>query len=380
VLLVGNYPRDQQESMQRFAHAMREGLERLGIAVELISPPVWLGRAGSSTLSGIGKWFAYLDKYLVFPILLRRRIRTRSLHQSESVIVHICDHSNAMYHAAASGRPVVITCHDLLAVRGALGEYTDCPASPAGKWLQRWIRHSLARVSIIACDSLATKTDADRLIDLARCGTRTRHLPIGLNHPYRPLPTSESNLRLAQIPSLRTPYILHVGSNLRRKNREGVLRIFAKVAARWDGQLVFAGQGLTTELRTLADSLCITDRIVEVRKPGNDLLEALYHQATALLFPSRFEGFGWPIIEAQACGCPVVCSDSGPLPEVAGDAGLICPVDDEEGLAQAVLRLTDRAERARWSERSLINVKRFSTEQMAQEYLQLYREAARAPE
>ena len=86
----------------------------------------------------------------------------------------------------------------------------------------------------------------------------------------------------------------------------------------------------------------------------------------------RFEGFGWPIIEAQACGCPVICSDRAPLPEVAGDAGLIHPVEDEESFAAEIIRLTDPEERARWSAKSLRNAQRFSTERMIAEYISAY--------
>ena len=362
--------------MQRFATAILDGLRQAGVHAELILPPVWLGRAGSSSLDGAGKWLAYLDKFILFPIFLRRRMqKMKARRDGGKTIVHICDHSNSMYASAVSGAPVVITCHDLLAVRGALGEDTDCPASAAGKWLQRWIRAGLSRCTIIACDSSATKADADRLVNLTRHGARTSLLLIGLNHPYRQIAPAEADSRLAQVATLKKPFVLHVGSNLRRKNREGVLRIFAKIAARWNGQLVFAGQPLSAELRALAESLQLTDRIVEVRKPGNDLLEALYNRATALLFPSRFEGFGWPIIEAQACGCPVVCSASGPLPEVTGDGGLIRDVEDEEGLAEDVLRLTDPAERELWGMKALANVQRFTIEEMVQKYLRLYREA-----
>jgi len=185
-------------------------------------------------------------------------------------------------------------------------------------------------------------------------------------------------VRLASVPGLDVPFVLHVGSNLRRKNRDGVLRIFAKTAARWNGQLVFAGQPLSAELRDLAKSLGIAERVIEVHKPDNALLEALYNRATALLFPSRFEGFGWPIIEAQACGCPVVCSTSGPLPEVVGEGGLSRPVEDEAGMADDVLRLADPEERSRWAKRALLNIERFSTEQMIRSYLEIYAAAATA--
>lgn len=363
--------------MRRFAKVMLDSLQKKGVPVELLVPAVYLGRARSSSLTGIGKWLAYLDKFVLFPFALRRRIRKMRAQCGAGVrlVVHICDHSNSMYASTIRGIPVVITCHDLLAVRGALGESTDCPASPAGKWLQRWILRSLARASNVACVSSATKADADRMLP---AGVRTSLNPLGLNYPYRPISAGEADSRLLQIAALKQRFILHVGSNLRRKNREGVLRIFAKTVARWDGQLVFAGQALSPSLRALANSLQISERIVEVSKPENDVLEALYNKAIALLFPSRFEGLGWPIIEAQACGCPVVCSRTGPMPEVAGEGAFLRDGDDEDGFAADILKLTDPAERERCALRGFGNAKRFTTERMVMDYIRIYREAAAA--
>ncbi|MDQ2919194.1 MAG: glycosyltransferase, partial [Verrucomicrobiota bacterium] len=201
----------------------------------------------------------------------------------------------------------------------------------------------------------------------------------GLSYPYRPLPAEEAHARISALSTrldLKRPFVLHVGSNLKRKNREGVLRIFALSRERWNGQLVFAGDALTEELHSLGKNLGISERVFEIVHPENSALEALYNSATALLYPSRFEGFGWPIAEAQACGCPVICSDRGPLPEAAGEAGLIHPVDDEEGFAADILQLTDPAERARWSEKSVRNAERFSAEKMITAYIDLYRSLA----
>lgn len=368
VLLIGNYPADQQESMQRFARMMLRGLTDAGVPAELIWPKPWLGRirfAGGF----VAKWLAYIDKFLFFPRELRARLK------SEVELVHICDHSNATYSAQVSGRPIVVSCHDLLAVRGALGEVEDTPASVTGKILQRWIIAGLRRTTAIACASRATLRDAERLV--ARRNGRPELLLIhhGINHPYRKQPEPIARRRLAEIPELdpARPFLLHVGSNLRMKNREGALRIFALTKNHWNGQLVFAGQKLTPELRSLGESLGVLDRVVEVAGPDNDLLEALYSCAMALLYPSRFEGFGWPIIEAQACGCPVLCADREPMSEVGGDAALQHEVDDEAGFAASILQLTNPAERERWSARSLENVQRFAAEDMIAKYVELYR-------
>ena len=368
VLLIGNYPPDRQQSMQRFGLMMLDGLTAAGIPAELIQPQPFFGRfryAGRF----ITKWLAYIDKFVLFPLRLRRRLKT------PPALVHICDHSNAMYARHITGVPVVASCHDLLAVRGALGEQTDCPASLTGKWLQRWIIAGLRAATVVACVSKATLEDACRLVARGDEKPKLELIPLALSYPYRRLPADEAYARLARFPLLRPgrPFVLHVGSNLRRKNRDGVLRIFAGCKEQWNGLLVFVGEPLSETLRSLGGQLEVLDRIVEVPDATSELLEALYNCATALLFPSRFEGFGWPIIEAQACACPVICSDRPPLPEVAGDAGLIHPVEDEKSLSAEIIRMSNAEERARWSAKSLDNAQRFSAEKMIADYIAVYR-------
>ncbi len=363
VLLIGNYPADQQQSMQRFGKMMLQGLTAAGVEAELIQPEPFFGRI---KLGGnfVSKWLAYIDKFLLFPRKLRRKLSTRI------EIVHICDHSNAVYTKHLGKTPVLVTCHDLLAVRGALGEDTDCPATFTGKFLQRWILVGLKRATAIACVSRATLRDAERLVG----DPQLHFVPNGLNYPYRKQPPEIVRERLSGIPNLKEPFVLHVGSNLRRKNREGLLRVFSRTKNDWNGQLVLAGDPLNDELRSLGKSLGIMDRIVEVPNPDSILLEALYSSAVALVYPSRFEGFGWPIIEAQACGCPVICSSREPLREIAGDAALFRQVDDEAGFAGDILRLLDPAERERWSEKGLRNAENFNVEKMIARYTELYRE------
>jgi len=372
VLLIGNYVPDQQQSMLRFNTMMLQGLTAAGIDAELIRPEPLFGnfRAAGAFVT---KWLAYIDKYLIFPLKLKRRLA------AGPSVVHICDHSNAVYAGRAKAAPLVVTCHDLLAVRGAFGDDTDCPASATGKLLQRWILGGLQRADAVACISRATMVDAQRLFRPESAAPKLSIVSLGLHYPYRPLPAGEAAARITALSTrldLEKPFVLHVGSNLKRKNREGVLRIFARGKERWNGQLVFAGDALTPELHSLGRELDISDRVFEIVHPENESLEALYNFATALLYPSRFEGFGWPIAEAHACGCPVICSDRGPLPDAAGEAGLIHSVEDEEAFAADILRLNDPGERARWSEKSLRNAERFSAEKMIAAYVGLYRSVA----
>jgi glycosyltransferase involved in cell wall biosynthesis len=289
-------------------------------------------------------------------------------------MVHICDHSNAIYARHFSKIPVVVTCHDLLAVRGSLGEDTDCPASWTGRILQHWIVTGLQGAAAIVCVSHATAADAKRILGGKANAPAITVIENGLNYPFQALPQEIAMARLGRVPklSLDRPFVLHVGSGLRRKNRAGALRIFAKTKDHWDAQLVLAGDTLSNDLWTIARELSIGDRIIELRSVDSELLEALYNCAHALLFPSRFEGFGWPIAEAQACGCPVLCRDAPPMSEVAGGAALLRNIEDEDGFADDLLRLRDPAVREKSRALGLQNAARFSARKMAGDYLALY--------
>ena len=368
VLLIGNYALDRQQSMQRFTSMMLQGLTDAGVSANSIAPRPVFGNFRLGSL--VSKWLGYIDKFVIFPRKMRRAIADQ-----KPAIVHICDHSNAMYRAWIENIPVVVTCHDLLAVRGALGEETNCPVSLTGKILQRWILRSLGNADEVVCVSESTQKDVRRLIPRAADRPKIDLVRNGLNYAFHKLCEDEIVARLATIHDFdpKKPYVVHVGSNLRRKNRDGTLRIFARTKEKWNARLVFVGDALGPDLVSLAQNLGIFDRVIQLPNASSELLEALYNRAVALLYPSRFEGFGWPVIEAQACGCPVVCSNSGPMPEVAGNAGLFHDPDDEAGFAADLLRLSNSEERAIWSDKSLHNAGRFSTGGMIAQYVEIYR-------
>jgi glycosyltransferase involved in cell wall biosynthesis len=365
ILLVGNYEFDGSMSMKIWADTLHRELLRLGIDVKRIAPKPVLGRLKPSA-TGVGKWLGYFDRFILFPRQLRAAAATVD-------VVHICDHGGAMYKSHLKKKPVLVTCHDMLAVRGALGEVPEMRASLLGRWLQLWIRRGIQNADKVACVSHFTFNDVYRILN------RRANLCVilnGLNYPYQQLPDEEVDRRLAGLKDINRPFVLHVGSNHARKNRDGVLRVFSKVAERMDMQLVFAGEALTQNLIQLACRLQIQDRIVQVRKPDTRIIEILYNRAVALLFPSRYEGFGWPSIEAQACGCPVVVSGIPPLIEVVGQSGIVKSLEDEDGMAEALHKLATNNEfREEMRKRGLENVRsRFHTSRMMEEYMALYKE------
>jgi glycosyltransferase involved in cell wall biosynthesis len=367
--LIGNYASDRQESMLRYGRLLCEGLAEAGHDVTLAAPRCVLNRRGRLSAgpdAGIWKWIGYLDKYAAGVGELWSAVRRAD-------VVHVCDHGNAVYIPKRQERPYVTTCHDMLAVRGALGEATDCPASPTGKWLQRGIVGGLLRAAAVACVSTATLRDARRVLVGYR-GLLTT-VPNALNYPYRRLAVADVRERLRGLrPTLADEaYVLHVGSGHRRKNRECVLRALGEVATSWPGRIVFAGEPLTDEQRALARQLQVTDRVIEIERPSDEILEVLYNGALALFFPSRFEGFGWPIAEAQAAGCAVICSDREPFPEVSGGAAIMCDADDHAAFGRAIrLLATSPSEREALVTAGLANSRRYERAAMVAKLVALY--------
>ena len=373
VLLIGNYRLDRQMSMLRYYDMLLHSLRHRGIEVSGIEPTACIGQFSCGPLT---KWLRYVDKYILFPFALRKHfaiLEAEARHVGQKLIIHITDHSNALYQAYAGANIIMATCHDLLAVRGAFGEDTDCPASRFGKFLQSCILANLRKVRMVICVSSATQGDLRRLAP--ETASVVIHLP--LNQPYAVLIEEETKLRLStNMELLKRDYILHVGSSLKRKNREGILRIFARIADRFSGILVFAGENLTAEQRNVAQQLKISHRVVEISKPSSQLIEALYTGAYAFIFPSKTEGFGWPVIEAQACGCPVLAARTTSLPEVLGRGGLLRDLADEEGFANDLLDLQDNQMRCELNQKGFANLNRFSADKISDQYIATYQSLA----
>ena len=155
VLLIANYRLDGQYSMARVADLLETGLRSRGTEVQAVRPEPFFGRFAKGH-SGIAKWLAYIDKYVVFPFSLMWRARRCAL-------VHIVDHSNAIYLFWLPSKKVIVTCNDLLAVRSALGEIPEHRTGFTGRLLQKWILAGLRRADHIVCISEATKLDVLRL-------------------------------------------------------------------------------------------------------------------------------------------------------------------------------------------------------------------------
>jgi glycosyltransferase involved in cell wall biosynthesis len=362
ILLVGNYALDNQASMLRYADMLCRQIALRGHHVEIIQPqPVF----GNLVARGpLRKWLGYVDKYLLFPAKLRARV-------SAFDIVHICDHSNSMYLSHTGPRPASITCHDLLAILSAQGRYPQQKISLTGKVQQRWILKHLSGAQNVICVSANT---ARELAALSRKAPQNVSvIPNPLNFPYSAAPAENVlNLRNRLGLAAEERYLLHVGGGHWYKNRPGVLRIFQllnetlRAAGAIPLRLIMAGESWSPAMREFVDAQHLQASVVELIDPSNEDLRLLYTGAAALLFPSLYEGFGWPLIEAQSCGCPVITSNRPPMTEVAREAALYIDPENEAAAAALVAASLDRLHLLR--EAGLRNAQRFDPGQIIPAY------------
>lgn len=365
ILLIGNYVLDKQESMLRFAALMERELRARGHSVKLLQPEPYLGRL-LPVNAGLGKWLGYVDKFFLFPIKLRRA-------REHFDVVHICDHSNAMYAKHLSGIPHVVTCHDVLAIRSALGEIPQNVVSRTGRTFQRLILGGLKIAQLIVCDSEATRTNLLRVTKRAPEAATVIYL--SLNYSYSPMARDEALARLDNCGfDGRSSFFIHVGGGQWYKNKLGVLLIFDKLRASLahiQPRLLMVGKPLSNSLLEYIVANGLVGVVEKLSDVSNEDLRAAYSLAEGLIFPSLQEGFGWPVLEAQACGCPVFTTGRPPMTEVGGSGAVYFDPADTTAAAELIARALEEREGIR--QKGLANVLRFGVEKMIQGYADAYK-------
>ena len=384
VLLIANYEPDAQQSMQRFAAVMAKELALRGVEVEVVRPEPFFGRLRPG-VTGFGKWLGYLDKFFVFPRRLKRRVSELRKGREREFVVHICDHSNAFYTRYLRDVPHVVTCHDMLAVRSALGEIPQNPTRWSGRRLQRIILNGMHSSENIACVSESTRRDLCRLVEQATL--RCIVVEMGQNSTFAPVPLGQARARVLEMarqaghaPPPGVRYVVHVGGEQWYKNRKGVVEIFCELRRSSDQEdlwLFMVGKPLSGELKALIDEAGLSERVVELPSVSHEDLCSIYSAAELLFFPSLEEGFGWPIIEAQACGCRVVTTGRGPMNDIGGNAAAYLQPEDFGASLDVLLNVLyeDARQRQERIERGLANAAQYSTARMIEGYVALYRSA-----
>ncbi len=376
LLITGTYAPDRLQSMQRYTDLVQSAVTpTFAGEVERLEPPVVLG--GMRWLpERVRKQLGYMDKYVIFPLRLRFHATFQAWRGGETLI-HVTDQGLGPLIPWLNGFRVIVTVHDLIAVRAAIG---DIPGIPRAGWrgaFQRYIFWALRFPSTIVCVSKKTRQDCERLVG------QGHRFHVVLN----PLdPAFEVQAGAGAAPELPVSFLLHVGNGLWYKNREGVLRIYAALRRRLGMELapvlVMMGAPATEAEHELVMALGIGSSVTWLARPPTSWIVAAYDQAQALIFPSLEEGFGWPVLEAMARGCPVFTSNRAPLTEVGGDAVVYI---DPENTEQAAGVITDclrqgAAWREQKSAQGRLRAREFSISRFGEEMLEVYASLLKSPD
>ena len=280
-------------------------------------------------------------------------------------VIHLLDGSFGYVIDCLRNVATVATVHDIIPRLQMDGHFPSAPSIGRGaKWIiQRGLK-GLGSSTMIAADSESTA------MDLKKAGVNpTRGIVVA---PLAIETELFSNPTRTNVDANARPYIFHIGNNGFYKNRIGAIQILKTMKSEVD--LVMAGPPPIDSLLQAVDGSGLKDRIRFEVFPDQSHLVSLYKHASSLVFPSLYEGFGWPPLEAMALGCPVVSSDAGSLPEVVGNAGVVTSSENYEQMGQACDRImSNPGYRQSLVERGKAHVKNFTLKQLARKMQDCYR-------
>jgi glycosyltransferase involved in cell wall biosynthesis len=302
------------KSMPRFAKMIGDYLESQSVPYSVWSPKSLFHKL--SPHGRFSKWLGYIDQYIIFPMQIHRRAK----HCGPSTIFVFCDQALGPWVPLVAKRPHIIHCHDFMALKSALGYFPENPVSWSGKVYQAFIRRGFQKGKYFIPISIQTEND---LYEYGRVIPKLSKVVYnGLNYPYKKQGKSEAfeNIFKARILNEDVGCLLHVGGGQWYKNTVGVIKIYSKycLSVEIPKPLILVSPNPEGLLFEVVSNVPSNGMVKFVQGIDVLTLESLYSYANAFLFPSLAEGFGWPIIEAQACGCIVITTNEAPMNEIGG--------------------------------------------------------------
>ena len=368
VCLLHNYREAQQISMKVYAEQLGRALEGRGARVDRICPPSIVPPV-LRRFWAMDKLDSYVGRFVEYP----RIARTASAD-----VYHIVDHGQAFLINSLDPRRTVVTCHDLMLLVAATGRMGNRLQVPMALHVFREVAAFLRQAAAVVADSESTRRDLIEQIGVSP--EKIEVIPLGLNQPFAPSATLRARGRARWNLPDDAKIVLQLGHAF-YKNVETCLEVVARLRARGRPVILLrARRKLSPAHVKLAKQLGVFDSIVDLGPVGDHELPMLYNAVDALLFPSRYEGFGWPPLEAMASGTPVVCSRAGALGEFAAPAALTADPEDVDHLADHLISiLSDPKLAASLRARGLVHAARFDWDVTATRLMALYervREAA----
>lgn len=357
------------QSMPRFSRMLANGMNERGHKVEVLFPKPFFFHLPVPAL--FKKWMGYLDQYVVFPRKVRKRL---SVYPPDTLFV-FNDHALGPWVPLVANRPHIIHCHDFLAQRSALGEIKENRTGWSGRQYQNYIRHGYSKGKNFISGSQNTKHDLHHFLSLTPNISEVVYNGLNQNFTPQNLPESREALSKKIGIDLTKGFLLHVGGNLWYKNRPGVIELYNAWRSLKGANLpiLLIGEAPNRKLLQMHAKSPFKVDIHFLSGIEDKYVRLAYAGASVFLFPSLAEGFGWPVAEAMASGCPVITTKEAPMTEVAGHAGFYIPrspfnevelkvwATESAKVVDSVLKLSTE-ERSYVVEAGIVNAKRFNTE------------------
>lgn len=355
--VITNATASRQPSMIGYGELLLREMQRAGITCAELR--------GSSRLTSLApdgrtSWaLSRVDRFLLTPVQCAGRRAT---------VVHAVDPGNAIYLPLFRAGAWSTTVHDMVPYLAAEGRLEGFRPSRAGRALMQTMLAVLRRADGIVTVSEATRRDLMRIGDIDPA--RITVIPNAVFQRVERATLEECAAFRARngLPP-EAPILLNIGRNF-YKNHAGVVEVFRRVTQeRGDAHLVFVSSP-TPDLSAAISRAGLSGRVSFLPNVAAEDISACYSAASILLFPSLYEGFGYPVLEAQIAGTPVVCSDEGSLAEVAAESARVHRLDDMAGMAASAIEiLSDPSVAADLKARGRLNAQRFSPELWRKAYL-----------
>lgn len=300
----------------------------------------------------------------------------RAVSRLDADIFHVIDQceSHIVYGLAKARKPVVVTCHDLVQFiyPEILQDQSRLPALSLATW--KYSVSGMEKADRVIAVSTNTANDVSRMLKIDP--SQITVVPNGINSEFRVLPpTAEvAEIRKQYTRSPDTFCLLNVGSTHLRKNIPTVLHVLKTLKEKGLPSCLWrTGSDFTTEQKSFIQEHDLESDIYDLGKPDKERLIQIYNAADVLLAPALYEGFGMTIVEAMACGTPVITSNVSSLPEVADDAAILVEPLNIDAIVAAVCQLyRDPSYYDRFVAKGLARAKFFSWEKTAEQVAQVY--------
>ncbi len=313
------------------------------------------------------KWYSFAEQF-IFPFVL---IRARC------DVVHFPHFNVPLLY----WKKFIVTIHDLILLRYPTVRATTL--HPFFYWL-KFIAYKIVIFNAVVRAQYILSVSAFTRNDILKQYPRINPSKIIVTYEAACKPADISRIMVDNILSkyaIMKPYVLYVGNAYPHKNLERCLCAFASSRAAQTHQFILIGKDdfFYRRLMDMAKTLTCSDAIRMIPSVSDEELSAFYRGAHAFVFPSLYEGFGLPPLEAMLHGCPVATSDASCLPEIVGDAALLFDATDKIAIRNAIDRIvTDRALRAQLTRKGYEHVKRYSWRRMACETCAVYKSVMRS--